>query len=136
MLALERIGYAFGTAGSAEEENSFIMLYNSPKINTLEIHKNLVIDVSANEAQRLGFANVSSEKVFDQYRNFRAKMKMQFREKEGKTWVSQKIQSTGKFMIFPPSQYGVTGGYSDQQIKLIKGALLPALSQDKALMWF
>ena len=135
LLALEKIGYAFGTAGSAEEENSFIMLYNNPKINTLENHKNLVIDASADEAQRLGFAKVSQQKVFDQYRNFRAKMKLEFRDKEGKTWVSQKIQSTGKFMIFPPSQFGVTGGYSDEQIKLMKGALLPALSQDKALMW-
>lgn len=135
LLALEKIGYAFGTAGTAEEENSFIMLHNSAETNTLEIHKKLVIDAADNEAQRLGFTKVPQQLVFDQYRNFRAKMRHAFREKTGKSWPSQKIQSTGKFMIFPASQFGVSGGYSEQQMMLLKKALLPASSQDEALMW-
>ena len=136
LTALKNVGYAFGSAGAAEEENSFIMLHNSNELTTLDIHKSVVIDAAVLKTESNGYdkSNAQAQAVFSQYSIFRSAMRKAFQNKNGQTWSSLNIQKTGKFMIFPPSQFGVLGGYPDNEIPSLKRALISASEQARALM--
>jgi hypothetical protein len=134
LTALNNIGYAFGTATTAEEENSFIMLHNSTNINILDAHKTHVIDSAALKAKLKGYTNIDPQDVFSEYNNFRKQMRLAYRNKTGKAWSSQHIQKSGKFMIFPKSQFAFTGGYDEEQIILLRKALINPTDQNRALL--
>ena len=134
LLALEKLGYVFGSAGEAEEENSFIMLHNGPNLKTLKLHKEAIIDLSTAKALKETNRKILEQLVFLQYKGFKTAMKVDSKDKAGKTRRSQNIQPRGKYMIFPRSQFSTMGGYSDKEIELLKDALLTAPLQNEALM--
>jgi hypothetical protein len=134
LKALHEVGYAFGTAGDAIEENSFIMLYNGAQLNTLDIHKTTVIDAAASEAKKRHYKYVLDQDVFDKYTTFKTKMRVQYRNRTDGTWWAQDILVLGKFMIFPRSRFSFTRGYDELQIQKMRKALLDAPEQSKALL--
>jgi hypothetical protein len=132
LMALKNIGYSFGTADMAEQENSFIMLHNSPTIKTLERHTNM-LDQAVSKAKMKNY-KIDPQDAFSEYRNFKKEMRVLFRNKTGKTWPSQDIQENGKPMIFPKSQFGI-GGYSEKDVEFLRKALMNASQQKDALVW-
>lgn len=125
---LDKLGYAFGTADSAEEENSFIMLFNDSVLNTLKIHAERVIKPAIEEANlklKTSAENPSAEAVFDKYKFFKTAMQKAYFERTQKKWKNP-YSSPGKYMIFPKSQHGALGGYDEDTTKLLKLALAPA----------
>ena len=120
--ALQGVGYTFGSAGGAEEENSFIVLHNDDTLNTLETHRIYVID-AAKKTFELNGGRASSQDVFAKYPDFKTVMRKKFEQRTGKRWLDQHIQVWGKPMIFPGSQFGVVGGYKEDMLRLLRTAL-------------
>lgn len=135
LVALKSIGYSFGTARMAEEENSFIILHNSNDLATLKVHRDVVIDVPAQKTRSKSYSDKEQEQaIFLQYSTFKRDMSKAFRNKTGKGWATQNIQKTGKFMIFPKSQFGFASAYTDDEIQSLKPALISATEQAKAFI--
>ncbi len=126
---LDNLGYVFGSAGDAEEENSFVM-YKDILVN---MHYEKVLKPCLD---RKALENLNSKKddintlkileqlVFSQYTPFKEAVRKQYRQNKGQRFPFKREETTGKPMIFPKSQYGVLGGYSKEEMGCLKKCLL------------
>lgn len=121
---LHNIGYAFGTASAAEEENSFIMLYNNP--NTINNHFNLVIKSAIDEANNKLAKEypIGAQDVFYKYKNFKSAVRIAYRQITNIKWKNQVYESFGKYMIFPSTQFLGLSTYKPEEMPALKKALL------------
>tara|TARA_R100001163_G_C5068494_1_gene208947 strand:- start:17244 stop:18362 length:1119 start_codon:yes stop_codon:yes gene_type:complete len=132
---LDNLGFIYGTSGGADEENSFMILYNNPNKsvskflnetlpqNVVDRHRTYVIDKSKKHFI-IKNGNVGDQDIFNLYspnNGFKVILKQIAKEITGKRYRC-KFDLCGKNMIFPKSSFGSLGLTQDN-VDILKQAL-------------